>query len=156
MTSEREAFSTRPGKNSMPGGKIFVDTNVLVYAYDICAGVKRDIARQILVELWASGKGVLSVQVLQEFFVTITKKVERPLGLAEVRETVADLLKWEVVANDGESILRAIAIHERHKLSFWDSMIIQAAVKAGATTLLTEDLGDGIAVEGLKIKNPFL
>jgi predicted nucleic acid-binding protein len=99
---------------------------------------------------------VLSIQVLQEFFVTITKKVERPLGLAEVRETVADLLKWEVVANDGESILRAIAVHERHKLSFWGSMIIQAAVKAGVTTLLTEDLRDGIAVEGLKIKNPFL
>jgi predicted nucleic acid-binding protein len=135
--------------------KTFIDTNVLVYAYDRSAGVKRDIARQILSELWESGKGALSVQVLQEFFVTITKKVKRPLGLEEARETVADLLKWEIVANDGESILRAIAVHERHKLSFWDAMIIQAALKAGATTLLTEDLADGVMIDGLKITNPF-
>jgi predicted nucleic acid-binding protein len=139
----------------MLDGKTFVDTNVLVYAYDSSAGVKRDIARQILTELWESGKGVLSVQVLQEFLVTITNKVRRPLGLAEARETIADLLKWEVVANDGESILRAIAVHERHKLSFWDAMIIQVALKAGATTLLTEDLGDGVMIEGLRITNPF-
>lgn len=139
----------------MPDDKTFIDTNVLVYAYDRSAGVKRDIARQILGELWESGKGALSVQVLQEFFVTITKKVKRPLGLEEARETVADLLKWEIVANDGESILRAIAVHERHKLFFWDAMIIQAALKAGATTLLTEDLADGVMIEGLKITNPF-
>jgi predicted nucleic acid-binding protein len=139
----------------MPDDKTFIDTNVLVYAYDRSAGVKRDIARQILSELWESGKGALSVQVLQEFFVTITKKVKRPLGLEEARETVADLLKWEIVANDGESILRAIAVHERHKLSFWDAMIIQAALKAGATTLLTEDLADGVMIDGLKITNPF-
>lgn len=139
----------------MPVGKTFVDTNVLVYAYDRSAGVKRDIARRVLAELWESGRGVLSVQVLQEFFVTITKKAKRPLGLAEARETVADLLKWEVVANDGESILRAIAVHERHKLSFWDAMIIQAALKAGANALLTEGLGEGVVIEGLKITNPF-
>jgi predicted nucleic acid-binding protein len=139
----------------MPDDKTFIDTNVLVYAYDRSAGVKRDIARQIFSELWESGKGALSVQVLQEFFVTITKKVKRPLGLEEARETVADLLKWEIVANDGESILRAIAVLERHKLSFWDAMIIQAALKAGATTLLTEDLTDGVMIDGLKITNPF-
>jgi predicted nucleic acid-binding protein len=139
----------------MPGDKTFVDTNVLVYAYDRSAGVKRDIAGRILAELWVSGKGVLSVQVLQEFYVTITKKVKKPLGLAEARETTEDFLKWEVVANDGESILRAIAVQERHRLSFWDALIVQAALRSGANVLLTEDLGDGVVIEGLKITNPF-
>jgi len=139
----------------MNGDKAFLDTNIIVYAYDRSAGKKHRLAADIMIELWESGRGVISTQVLQEFFVIATKKIPRPLKGNVVKEIINDLLTWEVVVNDGDSILSAIDIHLKYKYSFWDSMIIDAALKGGATVLYSEDLSDGQTVKGVTIKNPF-
>jgi len=135
--------------------KVFIDTNVLVYAHDISAEEKHDIAKKIILDLWESKCGVLSTQVLQEFFVCMTRKINKPLNAGAAKEIVIELLKWEVVVNDGEEIMRAIEIHQKYKYSFWDSMIINAAISGGANLLLSEDMHDGQETESVEIKNPF-
>ena len=92
---------------------------------------------------------------MQEFFVASTKKLPKPLDKKLAKEIIQDLLKWEVMINDGESILAAIEIHLRYNYSFWDSMIIESAIKSGALLLLSEDLSDGQIINGVTIKNPF-
>jgi len=139
----------------MPGAKIFLDTNVLIYAYDVSAGERREKAEKILVDLWESGQGLLSTQVLQEFFVSVTRKIPHPLALKAAKQIINDLLSWDIVVNDGDSILEAIELHSSHKYSFRDSLIIQAAIKGGASLLLSEDLSGGQSIRGVTIKNPF-
>ena len=139
----------------MPEDKLFIDTNIIIYAYDVTAGKKHEVARKILADLWDSGLGVISTQVLQEFFVNVVQKIPRPMDKQQAKEIVRDLLKWRVVVNTGDSIIDAIDICLRYGYSFWDSMIIEAAIKGGATVLISEDLQDGQAVSGVTIKNPF-
>ena len=139
----------------MSGAKTFLDTNIVIYAYDASAGLKHEIARQIMTDLWTSGNGILSTQVLQEFYVNVSRKIPKPLDLDLARQIVADLLKWDVVVNGGDSILDAIDIQKRHNFSFWDAMIISSAVTGGAVTLLSEDLTDGQIIGGVTIRNPF-
>ena len=139
----------------MKEDRIFLDTNVLVYAHDISAVAKHKIAQKIVFDLWNSNSGVLSTQVLQELFVTLTGKIPKPIKTKLAKEIVSALLKWEIVVNNGESILSAIEIQSQHHFSFWDSLIIEAAIRGGATLLLSEDLPDGQIVEGIRIKNPF-
>jgi predicted nucleic acid-binding protein len=140
----------------MPGNKVFLDTNIIVYAYDVSAKKKHETAKEILVNLWDYGQGVLSTQVLQEFFVSVTQKIPQPLTLRLAKEIVKDLLKWDIVVNDGESILEAIEIYFKHQYSFWDSLIIQAALRGGASLLLSEDFSDEQTIDHVTIKNPFL
>ena len=102
------------------------------------------------------GNGILSTQVLQEFFVNVTKKIPRPVPVAIGREIVEDFLKWKVVPVEGRTILRAIDLHEKHKYAFWDSLVIQSAIEGGARWLLSEDLRDGQRIGDLTIRNPFL
>jgi predicted nucleic acid-binding protein len=139
----------------MKDGRIFLDTNVVVYAYDISAGEKHRVAAGIMVDLWDSGLGIVSTQVLQEFYVTVTGKIPKALDPIRAGEIVSDLLKWETVVNDGETILDAIGIQSEFGYSFWDSMIIASAVKGGAELLYTEDLTDGQKIKGVQIQNPF-
>jgi predicted nucleic acid-binding protein len=140
----------------MPDKKVFIDTNILVYAYDTSAEKKHEIARDIIVGLWDSGLGVVSTQVLQEFFVLATRKIPAPLDGKTAKDIISDLLKWAVVVNDGDSILNAIDIHVKNKYSFWDALIIDSAVRGGAHTLLSEDLSHGQDVYGISIHNPFV
>jgi len=135
--------------------KVFIDTNILVYGYDTSAGNKYQKARKILKDLWDSGRGVVSTQVLQEFFVTVTRKLPRSMAPEAARNIVSDLLKWEVVAIDGAAILDAIDLHKSHGYSFWDSLIVVAAKKANCPILLSEDLSSGHMVGALTIQNPF-
>lgn len=135
--------------------KIFIDTNILVYAHDISAEEKHGIAKKIILDLWESKCGVISTQVLQEFFVCMTKKINRPLNAGTAKEIIIELLKWEVVVNEGVEILKAIEINQKYKYSFWDSMIINAAISGGANLLLSEDMHDGQEIENVKIENPF-
>ncbi len=140
----------------MPDSRIFLDTNILIYAYDVSAKHKHEAARDLVLDLWASGRGVLSTQVLQEFFVMATLKIALPLDIKSAREIVDDLLRWDVVVNDGDIIRKAIDLHERHKLAFWDAMIVEAARRGGARILMSEDLSHGRTLNGVKIQNPFL
>ena len=138
----------------MSASKVFLDTNIIVYAYDRTAARKHDVAGDILVEAWNSGNGVISTQVLQELFVTLTRKIPNPLTIPETRKMIVDFLKWDVVILNGDTILDAIDIHAKHKFSFWDSMVVSAALQGGADLLYTEDL-HGITIDGLTVKNPF-
>lgn len=139
----------------MPDVRTFLDTNVLIYAYDASAGQKREIAKEAMGRLWESGLGVLSTQVLQEFYVNVTGKIPTPLPKETARDIVRDLLSWEVVVNDGAAVLNAVDLQLKHGYSFWDSMIIGSAISGGANILLSEDLSDGQTVQGVKIVNPF-
>jgi predicted nucleic acid-binding protein len=139
----------------MRDDKVFLDTNVLIYAFDISAGGKHHVANELLRELWESGLGVISTQVLQEFFVNVTQKIREPLDTGSAKEIISDLLKWDVVLNDGETILNAIEILKQHRYSFWDAMIIESAIRGRCETLLSEDLFDGQTIDGVRIKNPF-
>jgi predicted nucleic acid-binding protein len=140
----------------MKDGKVFVDTNIIVYAYDVSAGEKHRKAVEIMKDIWSTGFGIISSQVLQEFFVNVTRKIAKPLNVLTAKEIVKDLLKWKTVSINGEIILEAIDIHNEHKYSFWDSAIIAAAIEGGAGVLLSEDLSDKQLIKGLVIKNPFI
>jgi len=136
--------------------KVFLDTNLLLYGYDAGSPVKHAVAVRLLKDLWKSGNGILSTQVLQEFFVNVTKKIPKPLSVTVGRGIVEDFLKWKIVAIEGRTILRAIDLHEKHKYAFWDSLVIQSAIEGGAKWLLSEDLKDGQRIGDLTIRNPFL
>jgi len=135
--------------------KVFLDTNIIMYAYDVSAGEKHEIAKKILVQLWDSGLGVISTQVLEELFVNVTQKIPKPLEKRLAKDILSDLLKWDVVINNGESILEAVEIVLRYGYCFWDSLIIEAAIRGGVVTLLSEDLSHGQIINGVTIRNPF-
>jgi predicted nucleic acid-binding protein len=135
--------------------KSFVDTNVLVYAEDRDAGAKHERARDLIVELWKTKQGVVSVQVLQEFYVTITRKPKRPLSPSRALDIVREYLTWEVVENTSELLVASIALQQKAQLSFWDAAVVQAALEAGCSKLCTEDLNAGQRFGGLVIENPF-
>ncbi|MDP3016892.1 MAG: PIN domain-containing protein [Deltaproteobacteria bacterium] len=139
----------------MGGDKIFVDTNILVYSHDVDAEQKHQIAQNILLELWKNRNGALSVQVLQEFYVTMTRKVLHPIPPNSVRNIIRDYFSWHIEINDLNSILIASRIGEDYKISFWDALIVAAALKAKADKILTEDLQAGQIIEGRPIENPF-
>lgn len=133
----------------------FVDTNILVYAEDRDAGRKHEIARDLVVDLWNSRDGVLSIQVLQELYVTLTRKVRRPLSAARAAELVREYLAWEVVENDDALLIGAIALQQKGSLSFWDALIVEAASASGCQRLYSEDLNPGQRFGTVKIVNPF-
>jgi predicted nucleic acid-binding protein len=134
--------------------KCFVDTNILVYAHDNSAGVKHGRAQSLLERLWDSGQGVLSTQVLQELCVNLRRKVTRPLPADTVRQLIRDYSTWEVVINTPESILEALNIEVRYKISFWDALVLQAAAISGASILYSEDLAAGQSYGGIHVVNP--
>jgi predicted nucleic acid-binding protein len=133
----------------------FVDTNVLVYAEDRDAKAKHDVARDLIVELWDGRSGVLSVQVLQEFYVNVTRKLKKPLTNAKALEVVEEYLTWTVVENTGKLLTNAIELQQRTQLSFWDAMVVQAAIEAGCDQLYSEDLNAGQRFGSLLVVNPF-
>jgi predicted nucleic acid-binding protein len=139
----------------MKEGRVFVDTNIIVYAYDVSSGEKHSKALEIMKALWNNGSGMTSTQVLQELFVTVTKKLARPLDVITAKEIVRDLLTWKTIVVDGEMILDAIDIHTQYQYSFWDSVIIASAIEGGAATLFSEDLADRQNIRGITILNPF-
>lgn len=136
--------------------KIFVDTNILVYAHDLDAGNKHKVAAKAIAELWESKNGTLSTQVLQELYVTLTRKMAQPLDKITARRLLQKYFSWDVAINDLQMILQASEIEETYNLSFWDSMIVAAACSKNATIILTEDLSHGQYIEGVLIQNPFL
>ena len=133
----------------------FVDTNVLVYAFDREEPRKQAIAADHLERLWTERSGVVSTQILQEFYSVATSQLKLALTAPQAREVVELYAQWPVTVIQPVDILNASGIHERHQLSFWDALVLQAAIVAGADRLLTEDLHDGREIEGVRIENPF-
>ena len=136
--------------------KVFVDTNILVYAHDLDAGAKYEQAAALVSDLWESRNGFLSTQVLQEFYVTLTRKVSSPLSKLEARKLLQKYSNWNVVLNDPSMISQASEIEESYNISFWDALIVSAAYSQNVPTILTEDLNHGQIIEGILIKNPFV
>ena len=136
--------------------KCFVDTNILVYAHDRSAGVKHQRAQMLLEQLWDSGQGVLSTQILQELCVNLRRKASQPLPVEEVRQLIRDYSTWEIVTNTAESVLQALDIEMRYKTSFWDALIFQAAESSGASILYSEDLATGQRYGAIQVVNPLI
>jgi predicted nucleic acid-binding protein len=133
----------------------FVDTNILMYAHDAAAGEKHQQAKALVENLWQTRSGVVSTQVLQELAVNLRRKAKKPLDARTTREVVSDYLAWHVVVNDGDSILEALDFEARHRISFWDALLIQAANTSGAEILYSEDLSDGHRYGAVRVVNPF-
>lgn len=136
--------------------KCFVDTNILIYAHDHTCGSKHQQARQLLGELWEAGNAVISTQVLQELYVSLRRKVANPLSAVEVEQILRDYFTWDIVVNTRQSILDAITTETRYQVSFWDGLILQAAKRAGAKIIYSEDLSHGQMYDYMTVRNPFL
>lgn len=135
-------------------GRRFIDTNVAVYAYDSSAGEKQTTAQQVLREAAATREGVISVQVLGEFFhATVTRK--KLLGVDKARVALTALCHLEVVSLDEAMVEEAIGYHERYQLRYWDALILAAAKHSGCVTVLSEDLNEGQLYDGVTVVNPF-
>jgi predicted nucleic acid-binding protein len=135
-------------------GKTFVDTNILIYAHDLDAKAKHEIAKEALRDLWSSRAGVLSMQVLQEFYVNATRKISSPLSRKAARGVVNSYAIW-CVDTAAEDISIAFQIEDEARISFWDALILASARKAGAVRILSEDLNAGQRIVGIGIENPF-
>lgn len=135
--------------------KTFIDTNVLIYAHDTDAGAKHEIAKTLLRELWIERTGLLSVQVLQEFYVNVTRKISPPLSKDLARLVVSSYSIWCNETSPAE-IASAFRIEDESRIGFWDALIVSAASKSGATRILSEDLNAGQMIAGILIENPFV
>jgi predicted nucleic acid-binding protein len=136
-------------------GPVFIDTNVLVYAHDRSETQRQPVAQALLAELWQNRTGALSTQVLQEFYVVATRKYDPPMSRREARQLVDAYSHWQLVQVDVALILAASQLEEHHTISFWDALIVEAARRAGANRLVTEDLQTGRRLAGVLIHNPF-
>ena len=133
----------------------FVDTNILIYAHDSSAGGKHDKAKALVNELWQSGDGCLSIQVFQEFYVNVTRKLAIPLSPEAAIEIITDLSTWQVHSPNASDLIDAIGLQTRRQISFWDAMILTSARQLGCRTLWSEDLNAGQNYEGVEVRNPF-
>ena len=134
-------------------GRVFFDTNVLIYADDADAGAKRDKAQQLIEAALNNGNGVLSTQVLQEYFVVATRKLGLPAEIAQKKVEI--LATMAVIAIDVDRVVEAIKLHRLYGFSFWDCLVLHCAKAAGCPRLLSEDMQHGRSIEGVTIENPF-
>jgi predicted nucleic acid-binding protein len=134
---------------------VFVDTNILVYARDTGDPRKQATAEEWLRRLWVEQRGRTSMQVLSEYYTTVTHKLKPGLEPADAWEDVTALLAWEPQPIDGTALARGYALSQRYKLSWWDSLIVAAAELQRCDILLSEDLQHGAKIEGVTIQNPF-
>jgi len=132
----------------------FVDTNILVYAYDQTAGQKYRLARELMERLWDSGEGMLSTQVLQEFHVAVTSRIPQPIPPRRAREIISDLGTWTIAVVEVSDILQASELGGRYRLNFWDALILVAARKEDAEVIWSEDFNDGQNYGSIIARNP--
>ena len=136
-------------------GKTFIDTNILIYAHDADAKAKNDIAKAVLRELWSERTGVLSMQVLQEFYVHVTRKIPSPLSKDLARSVVNSYMPWCMETTPNE-ISAAFRIEDESRIGFWDALIISSAVKSGAARILSENVNARQRIAGILLENPFV
>jgi predicted nucleic acid-binding protein len=135
--------------------KTFVDTNILIYAHDVDAKDKHEAAKSVLRELWSERTGVLSMQVLQEFYVNVTRKIATPLPKDVARLVVSSYSIWCIETTPSE-IAAAFRIEDEARIGFWDALIVASAAKSGAERILSEDLNAKQRIAGIRIENPFV
>jgi len=132
----------------------FVDSTILIYAHDSDAKSKHAVAKSVLAELWSDRTGVLSVQVLQEFYVNVTRKIALPISKAAARSVVNSYAIWSAETTPAE-ISMAFRIEDESRIGFWDALIVASALRRGATRILSEDLNSGQMIAGVRIEDPF-
>ena len=135
--------------------RTFVDTNIVLYAYDQHEPEKGAIARAILSDLWRTREGLISSQVLQELYVNLTRKLRIVIPRSKARALVGRYGRWPVYTITTGDVLEAADLEGRHALSFWDALIIVAAARSGAERIVSEDLQHGRTIAGVRIENPF-
>lgn len=135
--------------------KAFFDTEVPVYAFDRSAADKRKRAQKLFARCAADGSVLLSVQVLQEFYVTVTRKWQKPLAREAAATAFATLSAFPVVVTDAPMVRAAIRTHQDSEIPFWDAPIVEAARSGGASILHSEDLQDGRDFGRVRVANPF-
>lgn len=133
----------------------FLDTNILVYAFEKASSPKKRVAEGLVNELIDQDRLRLSTQVLQELFVALTRKASQPCPVEEALAVLDDLAAWPVMVIDVPAIRAAARLAVQARLSCWDSLIVVAAARAGASVLYTEDLNDGQEILGVRVRNPF-
>jgi predicted nucleic acid-binding protein len=135
--------------------KVFLDTNVLVYLFDAGAPAKQAAARDLLATRGEAGEVVLSTQVLQEFYVAVTRKLAKPLEEQTAADALRDLAAFPIVQIDSDMVFSAAQRSRADRMSFWDALIVEAALSSGAALLYSEDLQAGRKFDGLEVVNPF-
>ena len=135
------------------GARSFFDTNILVYADDDDTPAKQRVARELWHEHRRAGTGVVSLQVLQEYFVTVTGKLK--YDPRKARRKVELLAEFDVAAPEVSDILAALDLQRLHGFSFWDALVLRSAKQSGCRVLLTEDFEDGREIDGVRVVNPF-
>ena len=134
---------------------VFVDTNIFVYSRDQTEPEKLSAAREWVDRLWKIRRGRTSYQVLQEYYVTVTRKLANPLPVEEARQDVVDLIAWRPVQTNQAVLTDAWTLQDRYRFSWWDALIVAAARQADCRYLLSEDFQAGQTIDELKIVNPF-
>lgn len=135
---------------------VFVDTNVLLYAFDDKDAAKRDRSRDWLSACWQRRCGRLSTQVLNEFYANARRKFSSAISAGDARAEVRRYQHWRPWAIDHPTIESAWAVESRYGLNYWDALMVAAALQQGCTLLLTEDLQHDLLIDGVRILNPFL
>lgn len=133
----------------------FVDTNILVYAYNTHDAEKQRRAQEVIRRGIEAENVVLSVQVLGEFFTVVTKRIPNPLSIEEAEDVLNAVSILPIVEINRRMVRRAIGIHRRYGITYWDSLIVAAAERAGCTQILSEDLNSGQSYDGIIVVNPF-
>ena len=134
----------------------FVDSNILVYAYDVDSGPKHIRAKNAVAGLWRSQTGTVSIQVLQEFYVIVTRRLPKQLDARSAREVIATYQAWPVYSHNVSDVISASELEGNHAIGFWDALIVVAARQSGCTRLLSEHLEAGQWIAGLQVFNPLL
>ena len=135
---------------------IFIDTNILLYAYDRDAGVKNEIAKRLMWQCWEKAIGGFSILVLCEFFVRATRTGSSIISLKDTQSIIKNISNnWRVIPPDVQMVLEVIKGRMKPPFSFWDALIWAAAKRAGVKRIYTEDFKSGQIVEGVKFINPF-
>lgn len=133
----------------------FFDTSVLICSVDASEIGKYDLASKLVEEHLVRGDGAISVQVLREFY-SVSRRLKRPFSDEQAREMVERFSVFRILSEDASMVLEAVRRHQEMSLSFWDALIVEAALKSGADRLFTEDMQHGQTIEGMRIENPFL
>ena len=136
--------------------KYFIDSNVLVYAYNRAEPQKQRVATGLIASLLENRNAVVSVQVLGEFFRVVTRRIPNPLSVEQATSVIDDIGSLQVLNIDMAMVRRAIATHSRYGVNYWDSLIIAAAERAGCSAILSEDFNSGQSYHGILAVNPFL